>query len=133
MNRFYPAVAERAAHLCEYCRAPERLSNISFEVEHATPTAAGGKDHLGNLALSCRACNQFKSDFLKGIDPETGTEIALFNPRSDDWRTHFEPDINTAEIVGKTLTGRATVARLQMNRPIALAARRLWIQFGVFP
>jgi hypothetical protein len=133
MSRFYATVAARAEHRCEYCRALERLSNIAFEVEHIEPTAEGGSDPLNNLALACRSCNLFKSDALTGKDPETDAEIALFHPRRDNWTAHFRVDTDSGEIIGLTPTGRATVSRLQMNRPIALNARRLWIQFGVFP
>ena len=34
MNPHYPLVAQRAAHHCEYCRAPEAVFNFAFEVEH---------------------------------------------------------------------------------------------------
>ena len=32
MNRRYGLVAQRAAHRCEYCRAPEAVFNFPFEV-----------------------------------------------------------------------------------------------------
>jgi hypothetical protein len=34
MNSFYTLVADRAAHRCEYCHAPELVFNFPFEVEH---------------------------------------------------------------------------------------------------
>ena len=39
----------------------------------------------------------------------------------------------TAEITGLTSLGRATVACLQMNAPLQLAARRQWMRLGLFP
>lgn len=33
-HRHYAAVAARARHLCEYCRAPERVFNLELEVDH---------------------------------------------------------------------------------------------------
>ena len=37
MNDWYPLVAERAGHRCEYCLAPEAVFNFPFEVEHIFP------------------------------------------------------------------------------------------------
>jgi hypothetical protein len=37
MNPFYTLVADRAAHQCEYCHAPELVFNFPFEVEHIIP------------------------------------------------------------------------------------------------
>ncbi len=34
---------------------------------------------------------------------------------------------------GRTPIGRATFARLQMNRTAQIAARRLWVQLDLFP
>ena len=44
MNPRYPFVAERAAHRCEYCRAPEAIFNFPFEVEHIIPLSRDGHD-----------------------------------------------------------------------------------------
>src|SRR5437764_1099354 len=70
MNPRYGRVAERAAHRCEYCHAPEAIFNFPFEVEHIVPAGSGGSDDESNLALSCRACNVFKADQTEAIDPE---------------------------------------------------------------
>ncbi len=48
MNAHYAAVAERAAHRCEYCRAPEVIFNFPFEVEHVVPPGRGGMDQESN-------------------------------------------------------------------------------------
>jgi hypothetical protein len=42
MNPLYFFVAERAHHRCEYCRTPESIFNVVFEVEHIIPVTAGG-------------------------------------------------------------------------------------------
>lgn len=133
MNSRYPAVAERAGYRCEYCHAPEGVFNFPFEVEHIVPQARGGSEDSENLALSCHACNLFKSDFETGRDAEDQTETRLFHPRRDAWERHFRVEEDSAEIVGITAVGRATVARLQMNRPRQRAARRRWMQLGLFP
>ncbi|HLO84032.1 MAG TPA: HNH endonuclease [Nostocaceae cyanobacterium] len=36
---------------------------------------------LDNLALACFHCNRQKSDKITAIDPESGLEFPLFNPR----------------------------------------------------
>jgi hypothetical protein len=113
--------------------APEFVFNFPFEVEHILPQARGGSDDLNNLALACHACNLFKSDFETGQDEESQAEAALFHPRSDVWEQHFGVDVERAAIFGITPVGRATLARLQMNRPQQITARRRWIQLGLFP
>jgi hypothetical protein len=133
VNALYPLVAERAVYRCEYCHAPEIIFNFPFEVEHILPQARGGSDDLNNLALACHACNLFKSDFETGQDGESQAEAALFHPRSDVWEQHFGVDVERAAIFGITPVGRATLARLQMNRPRQITARRRWIQPGLFP
>jgi 5-methylcytosine-specific restriction endonuclease McrA len=71
VNRFYPRVSARALHVCEYCHAPEAVFNLPFEVEHIIPQALGGESRLENLALSCRSCNLYKSDFTTAFDELT--------------------------------------------------------------
>jgi hypothetical protein len=133
MNPHYSRVAQRAAHRCEYCRAPEALFNFPFEVEHIVPPGRGGADDESNLALSCRGCNLFKGDALEGIDPETGKKVALYHPRRNQWNDHFTVRRFSGELLGVSPIGRATILRLQMNRASQLNARRHWIRLRVFP
>jgi hypothetical protein len=133
MNPDYSQVAERAGHRCEYCQAPEAIFNFPFEVEHVVPPGRGGSDDDSNLALSCRCCNLFKSDHRNALDPETATTVRLFNPRQDGWAEHFSVNRQTGELAGLTPIGRATVDRLQMNRPAQLVARRQWMRLKLFP
>jgi hypothetical protein len=132
-HRLYDLVAARAGHRCEYCTAPEALFNTTYEVEHITPLARGGTDDLGNLALSCRACNGSKYIATDSVDPADHHSVRLFHPRDDLWAEHFSLDVRTAEIEGLTDVGRGTVERLRMNGPTQLAARRLWIYLVDFP
>ena len=89
MNPNYPQVALRALYRCEYCRAPEAVFNFPFEVEHVIPRSQDGPDDQSNWALACRSCNIHKSIRLTCPDPKTETQVALFNPRQDEWFDHF--------------------------------------------
>lgn len=133
MNPHYPLVAARAAHRCEYCRAPEVIFNCPFEVEHIIPPSRGGLDEEANWALSCRACNVRKSNHLDAVDPETATQVRLYNPRDDAWQEHFTVDHRSGTISGTTAVGRATVQRLGMNTPTQTSARLQWVRLGLFP
>ena len=133
MNRFYPTVAARAGKICEYCRAPEIASNFPFEVEHIIPRSHNGKTKLENLALACRSCNIFKSNYLNGIDDEGMEAKALFHPRQDIWERHFRVNFETLEIEGLTETGRGTINRLRLNNSLQIKARRQWQRLELFP
>lgn len=132
MNPHYRLVAERAGHRCEYCRAPEAIFNLQFEVEHIIPPGKGGRSMLDNLALSCRACNLFKSDHVESHDPVTGMVALLFDPRHGAWEEHFAVS-TLGEIVGQTPTGRATLLLLRMNETRQVIARQQWTALGLFP
>ena len=133
MNRHYPFVAERAEHGCEYCRAPEKVYNFHFEVEHIVPSSLGGRDVRDNLALACTACNLFKSDKIEALDEATSALVRLFNPRLDDWWEHFRVDMVSALIQGETAIGRATIGALQINSRRQVTARLEWMRIGKFP
>lgn len=133
MNPRYPPVAQRAAHCCEYCRAPEAVFNFPFEVEHIVSPASGGGSDEANLALACRSCNLHKSVHLDGPDQDTQGVVRLFHPRQDQWRDHFRLDFDSGRLLGLTSIGRATVNRLRMNSSAQIAARRQWIRLQLFP
>lgn len=131
MNPHYPLVSARARHSCEYCRAPEIVFNLFFEVEHVTPRAHGGGTTEDNLALSCRSCNLYKSDCVMAVDELTRQEVSLFNPRRDTWLEHFSLVEETGEIQGLTASGRVTVSRLRMNGKVQVEARKQWLRLGL--
>lgn len=133
MNRHYLRVAERAGHRCEYCHAPEKIFNFHFEVDHIFPLSLDGTDTEENLALACTACNLFKSDLIEAFDEATQSFVRLFHPRLDKWQDHFEIDIETARIQGRTEIGRATVSCLKINSTRQIRARLEWVQTGIFP
>lgn len=131
MNPHYPLVSARARHACEYCHAPEIVFNLPFEVEHITPQSQGGETLENNLALSCRSCNLYKSDFISAVDELTQTEAYLFNPRHEAWHDHFSVIKETGEIKGLTAKGRATVSRLRINSMAQVEARKQWLRLGL--
>ena len=133
MNPHYSLVARRAAYRCEYCHAPESFFNLSFEVDHIVPSSRGGTDADSNLALACRACNLYKSDYLTGLDTAAQRTVALFHPRQHRWEAHFVFNPQTWLLEGTTPEGRATIARLQINRAPQITARQLWILHDLFP
>jgi len=133
MNPFYPLVALRARHRCEYCHAPESVFNFPFEIEHIIPLAVGGADDETNLALACRSCNIYKGSSLDGVDRLSGESVPLFHPREQEWEKHFQVELETGEILALTPMARVTVHRLRMNSPAQFLARSSWIRLGLFP
>jgi hypothetical protein len=88
---------------------------------------------LANRALACASCNLAKADRATGVDPESGAVVALYNPRKQVWRAHFQWAEDHASLVGRTRVGRATVAALDMNNELCKQARRLWFESGWLP
>lgn len=126
-------VAARAHGCCEYCLCPERFSPTPFSVEHAVPVSRGGTHHLTNLALSCQGCNNFKYVSTEAPDPVTGQPVPLYHPREHRWGSHFAWNEDSTLLIGLTPTGRATVAKLQLNRPGVLNLRRILHGVGLHP
>lgn len=133
MNPFYGQVALRAAHRCEYCRAPEVVFNSAFEVEHVIPASREGPSREDNFALSCRSCNAHKATRTAAVDARTGETARLFHPRTDRWADHFQVNRETAHVEGLTDVGRTTAECLQMNGDLQCAARAYWVRLGLFP
>jgi hypothetical protein len=125
-------VVERANGRCEYCQTQQAIV-VAMEIDHIVPQAAGGVTALDNLCLSCVICNGSKLDFQTGIDPSSGEEAPLFNPRVEVWNEHFRWSENGLEVIGLTAVGRATITRLRMNREVMINARRRWIEAGWHP
>jgi hypothetical protein len=123
-------VFERAGGCCEYCQTCEANIGQTMQVDHIDPK---GEDALENLCLSCWNCNSSKHKATTARDPETGQQVALFNPRTQVWTEHFEWIANATQVYGLTATGRATVERLKMNRPAVVFARHRWVSGGFHP
>jgi hypothetical protein len=127
----YEVIRQRAKFRCEYCHYPELLSSAPLSIDHIQPQSLGGSDELENLALACRRCNERRYNFTSGVDPTTGIEVALFNPRQDQWSKHFTWSADGLEIMGVSSTGRATCNRLDLNdnrreEPFIQNARQQW-------
>ena len=131
-NALRRLVAARAKGLCEYCQTAQTIV-LEMELDHIVPEATGGATEADNLCLACISCNTFKSAYQTGIDPQTDEEVLLFNQRQQQWDEHCRWSEEGSQIIGTTATGRATVARLQMNRTLAVQARQRWVQAGWHP
>jgi hypothetical protein len=134
----YEVVRQRARFRCEYCHYIELLSSAPLSIDHIQPQSFGGTDDPDNLALACRRCNERRYNFTTGIDPETESEVPLFNPRQQQWSEHFIWSADALQIVGKTSIGRATCHRLDLNderreEPFIQKARQLWVLGRLHP
>ena len=121
----------RAGNCCEYCRMPQQYDDGSFEIDHIIACSHGGPTSASNLCLACFSCNSFKGQNLSGRDNKTKKTVQLFNPRRHRWQRHFRWD--GPLLVGRTPTGRATVATLRINLDHRVAHRQELIEEGVFP
>lgn len=127
------AIAERAGGRCEYCLTPAAYSSDPFSVEHIRPRAVGGTNHSSNLAYSCLGCNNFKYTAMEATDPATGETVSLYHPRKHRWRDHFAWSEDLLELTGLTPIGRATIRKLQLNRPGVVNLRRVLRLEGEHP
>jgi hypothetical protein len=109
-------VRQRALELCEYCHASEKWQYVLFTVDHVIPLSKNGKNTIDNLALACFHCNRRKSNNITGIDPNSGNQVTLFNPRTSLWNEHFIWSKDELIIIGLTPTGKATIEILNLNR-----------------
>jgi HNH endonuclease len=123
-------VHERAHQCCEYCQTCQDVIGQAMHVDHIDPF---GSDDPENLCLSCATCNQSKSQVTSAVDPETGNEVGLYNPRTQQWSDHFMWIDGGLQVRGLTPIGRATVKRLKMNQDRLIIARSLWISAGLHP
>jgi len=126
-------VRQRAGHRCEYCQVSEWLSGQRCHIDHIIPLVEGGETSADNLCLACAACNGSKLDRTEAVDPQSGERVALFHPRRQQWSEYFVWSEEGTRIVGLTACGRATVEALQLNRPLAVAARAVWVSIDRHP
>lgn len=115
-------VVRRAVNRCEYCRLSQKGQEATFHVDHIVPVSSGGATVVENLALACVSCSLKKGarEFL--VLKQTNERVRLFHPRNDKWSDHFE--WRGVIVKGKTLTGKATIDLLNLNRRLILAIRK---------
>lgn len=113
--------AEGLVELSEFLSLLQIGQAATFHIDHIIPVAAGGTTTAENLALACVSCSLRKSARQTAVDPQTGESVPIYHPQIHLWREHFRWE--DVRIAGLTPTGRATVAALQMNRPVVLAIR----------
>ena len=126
-------IAAEARYRCGYCLTDQRISGAQMHIEHIIPLARDGSSEESNLWLSCAWCNSFKGAQTEAIDPQTGQQVSLFNPRRQNWLEHFTWSTDGLRIVGLTPTGRATVDALRLNNEYIIPARRYWVLAGWHP
>jgi len=115
-------VRERAKGVCEYCRLPQAVYRLNFQIDHIVAEQHRGKTQLGNLCLACPRCNKNKGPNISGIDYKTRQLTPLFNPRRDRWDHHFA--WRGSRLKGLTPVGRVTIEVLGINQPEAVKVRR---------
>jgi hypothetical protein len=118
----HDCVVLRDGNRCEYCRLSQLGQEATFHIDHVQPRVTGGPTTEDNLALACVSCSLRKWAKETALDPDTGQEVPLFNPRTHDWAEHFRWD--DERVVALTPTGRATVHALAMNRLVMLVIRK---------
>lgn len=124
-------IRDRAQNTCEYCRLPQSLDAMPFQIDHVIAEQHHGPTVAENLALSCLNDNLRKGPNIAGLDPETGLLTRLFHPRLDTWEEHFMWD--GPFLKGITEVGRTTIDVLAMNTSERVEHRRLLIKAGHFP
>ena len=114
-------VIKRAKSRCEYCGLAQVGQEAAFHIDHVVPVTLKGPTALDNLALACVSRSLRKGARTVAADPKTGRKAAIFNPREQLWSEHFS--WRGVWVVGRTETGRATIAALRLNRALILAIR----------
>lgn len=110
---------------------PQALDPLPFQIDHIIAEQHGGQTSLENCGLACLRCNKHKGPNIAGIDPHSGKMVALFHPRLQKWDRHFQ--WLGARLVGRTQTGRATIAVLAINDREAVSFRKELIAEGLYP
>jgi hypothetical protein len=133
-------VRSRANGVCEYCHLSDYLiqAGSTFNVEHVYAIvhwAVGDADvdEAPNLAWACWLCNRSKGHTLEATEPSTGVAHFLFNPRFDQWPSHFVPSPSSGRIDGLPGVGAATVAALRMNEATRTEIRAIHARLGTWP
>jgi hypothetical protein len=118
-------VIRRAANVCEYCGLSQQGQEATFHIDHVIPRMAGGATDTENLALACVSCSLRKAARQTAVDPHSGNEVPLYNPRRDDWQAHSQWQGVT--LVGTTPPFPDDPMKSFSSRPIAeLVPKVVW-------
>ena len=123
-------VVARARDRCEYCDLPQSGYAGTFNIDHIIASQHRLDDDPENLAWTCPKCNRKKGPNLSGLDPLTGSIVALFHPRKDRWTDHFR--WSGPLVGGLTASGRATIALLDLNHDERVRLRQALLAEGAF-
>lgn len=126
-------VRETAKQRCGYCLTQEAVIGMPLEVDHIIPVSCNGSSAEENLWLACRMCNRYKSNHIEGFDEVTSQQVALFNPRTQQWKEHFDWSNNGMYLNDRTPIGRVTITVLQLNNPFVVRSRQTWVEWGWHP
>lgn len=129
-------VIDRAGERCEYCGIPQACTSLPHELDHIRSLKLHGKTSSQNLCLACAQCNAHKGPLAAGYEAGSENLVRLFNPRDDEWDSHFE--WSGATLSGKTDVGRVTIDVLNINDSRRVAHRQMLMELGswktgVFP
>jgi hypothetical protein len=128
-------IQQRAQHVCESCRLPQRASLLPHQIDHIIAQQHLGSDEERNLCLCCLRYNLKKGPNIAATDPEAGRayrSVALFHPRKQRWHAHFQRR-EDGRIEGVTPAGRATARLLDFNAEERVQLRSLLMRQGWRP
>ena len=121
-------VGRRAGQRCEYCLIHEDDAGFPHQVDHIVSGKHGGPSASDNLAYACVVCNRKKGSDIASIDPRSGENVRLFDPRRDRWADHFRLEGALIEPISNV--GCATARLLRFNAPERISERRLLQSLG---
>lgn len=78
-------VTKDARHRCGYCLTSARITGAPLEIDHIVPESLGGLTVRENLWLACSMCNDHKGNRIAAVDPRSGEEVRIFDPRRQLW------------------------------------------------
>jgi HNH endonuclease len=123
-------VVKRARERCEYCLIPQGMRLNPYHIDHIISKQHGCIDDESNRALCCPQCNRNKGPNIATLEPETGKFVGFFNPRKEDWSSHFR--FEDGFIKGLTPEGRATETIFRFNELVRVTERMRLMKLGLY-
>jgi hypothetical protein len=108
-------VQTRAKFMCEFCKIPDSLGFVDFDVDYIEKLTGRANEDMENLAWVCLPCMYFKRQSLSAMEAGTIKPTEIFQPRQKWWTAHFR--LSEGLAVPKTTIGRATVFLVKINLP----------------